>query len=174
MIFYLNLGPTYKYEYVEYEKDGEKKWECKNAVFDELNDKNWAMEICNENPSCKYIAVENTSKTDENGEKYQSIRYNLCNTLRSRNSPKVSALQKKGGPYENFRYEEHSVGKSTNWDCENITSVHFNFDDAVKACDQNPSCNYIENKECYGREGYRTCSTVIKTRKSCAFKKTGI
>ena len=167
MIFYLNLGPKYEYKYVAYEKSGETKWECEDQVADEYYRKEYAIEVCNYNPSCRYIHAKPIEKNSDGF----SIEYLPCTTLR--NSSKSSVLQKTGGPYENFGYKEHSVEGHTKWDCDNVTSFHARFDDAIKACDQNPSCNYIENEDCSGNSGYKTCSTLEKHTKDCAFEKTG-
>ena len=167
MIFYLNLGPKYEYKYVAYEKSGETKWECEDQVADEYYRKEYAIEVCNYNPSCRYIHAKPIEKNSDGF----SIEYLPCTTLR--NSSKSSVLQKTGGPYENFGYQELNVGGYTKWKCDRQTdiSTHANFDDAVKACDQNPLCNYIENEDCSGDQGYQTCTNFKNDGKSCTFEK---
>ena len=61
IIFYLYLGPKYEYEYVAYDKLGETQWECDDQVWGEIDGKDYkdyAIEICNDNPSCRYIGVK--------------------------------------------------------------------------------------------------------------------
>ena len=49
---------------------------------------------------------------------------------------------------------------------------NISYNDAIAACDANPLCNYIENEDCSGTEGFELCSSLEKDRKLCAFKKT--
>ena len=177
IIFYLNLGPKYTYEYVAYDKGGETQWECDDQVWDEIDGKDYkdyAIEICNDNPSCKYIGVKELKIPGGNVTEFQvctALRNSYC--LQNSGCLSASVLQKKGGPYENFGYQELNVGGYTKWKCDRQTdiSTHANFDDAVKACDQNPLCNYIENEDCSGQNGYQTCTDFKNDGKSCTFEK---
>ena len=69
---------SYFYEldsaYVDHEKDGKTKWECKDNVAKNsfFNTKEEAEEACNTNPECKYIENEDCSGTEG---------YELCTSI---------------------------------------------------------------------------------------------
>ena len=74
----ISLLIRYFYEldsaYVDYEKDGKTKWECKDNVAKNsfFNTKEEAEEACNTNPECKYIENEDCSGTEG---------YELCTSI---------------------------------------------------------------------------------------------
>ena len=70
-------------------------------------------------------------------------------------------------------YITYEKDNHTSWECKEKTGIPASsFDAAVAACDADQKCNYIENEDCSGTEGFELCISLEKDAKSCAFKKT--
>ena len=151
---------------MRYEREGETKWECVDQISDIFEREEDATRFCDENPACRYI--ENKDCSSVTG-------FQPCTSLEK--SSKSCALQREGSQFESLQYQSYREGDIIKWECEDHGSnynSHRNFDDAVKHCNKNPSCRYIEIEDCSGTEGYQTCSSIKKDGKSCAVEKIGM
>ena len=157
MISYLKLGA----KYLKYDRDGQTKWQCKDEISDTFEREEDAVNLCNENPSCRYI--ENIDCL--------GVHFKLCTYLES--STNSCVLQRTESQFENVPYLEYNVGGEATWECQDSLGVYRYFENAVTACNQNPICTYIENEDCSGTDGYEICNFLEPDGSSCAFEKKG-
>ena len=72
-------------------------------------------------------------------------------------------------------YVQYEKDGDATWKCKNPlnwnATRNSTYEDAIKACNKNPSCKYIENEDCAGTEGYSLCTSLIENSKSCVFEK---
>ena len=151
--------------YVRYEKDDHALWKCEDEVSDPFSTYDDAVKACDKNPSCKYIENEDCSSTEG---------FQPCTSLVK--DGKSCAFEKEGAMISKTTtsvYVTYEKDNHTKWNCPKENIGYFSsYGDAINACDEDPSCKYIENEDCSGTEGFELCTLLEKNRKSCAFEKT--
>ena len=157
MVLYPKLGAKYS----KYEGRGQTKWQCKDTVSDIFKHEEDATKLCDQNPSCRYI--ENIDCL--------GLNFKLCTSLET--SSESCVLQRTESRFDNIPYQEFKLGDVAKWECKDHLGFYRYFEDAVADCNQNLFCNYIENEDCSGTEGYEICKDVEDDAKSCAFVKKG-
>ena len=70
-------------------------------------------------------------------------------------------------------YVRYELGGQTKWECKDSIGFYKTYKDAVKACNANLNCKFIENEDCSSTEGFELCSSIQKDGKSCAFERKG-
>ena len=148
-------------EYLKYEREGGTKWQCVDKISDTFEREDDATNFCDKIPTCRYIENKNCLGVDG---------FQPCTSLQK--SSKSCVLQRRGSRFKNAQYQEYELEGRTKWNCRDPINSYDKFDDAMQDCNQNPSCNYIENEDCSDQD-FQTCSLLNEDNKSCAFEKKG-